>query len=463
MNSVETGLPEAALIAYTRDLIERPLTWATRERLAQALLDWLTAGWSALDLPAAPRLRDLAATLHPGTGPAPVFGGPPLTPMAAAWANAGISHLREIDDAHRDAMLHPGVVVQRQVAQAMIAGYEIVLRLGESMGAGHAGRFHATATVGSVGAAAAAAVALGLDPGPFHHALGIAATQAAGLWQFADDGAHDAKALHPAFAVRNGMSAALAARAGFPGAVAFITGPRALRALLAGDGPLSSLMAPADALAGPVERLHTTTIKAWPACAMLFTPLDATLALIEQHGLRADDVAAVDVEIFSHALKIAGVSLLLGIAVALGVPALPAGHLADPRAAGRQRHRGARPGVAGARVPGAAHLGARERVLPAGLSGQATESGEHHAGLGRGAECLPRTAPWRPRRPVHLAGIAGPHACLRAGDGRRAGRGAGALVRATAGAGTRRPADALSRRPARRQSGLLRLSRGYPV
>ncbi len=322
MNSVETGLPEAALIAYTRDLIERPLTWATRERLAQALLDWLTAGWSALDLPAAPRLRDLAATLHPGTGPAPVFGGPPLTPMAAAWANAGISHLREIDDAHRDAMLHPGVVVlppvlalaaahgltQRQVAQAVIAGYEIVLRLGESMGAGHAGRFHATATVGSVGAAAAAAVALGLDPGPFHHALGIAATQAAGLWQFADDGAHDAKALHPAFAVRNGMSAALAARAGFPGAVAFITGPRALRALLAGDGPLSSLMAPADALAGPVERLHTTTIKAWPACAMLFTPLDATLALIEQHGLRADDVAAVDVEIFSHALKIAGVS-----------------------------------------------------------------------------------------------------------------------------------------------------------
>lgn len=166
MNSVETGLPEAALIAYTRDLIERPLTWATRERLAQALLDWLTAGWSALDLPAAPRLRDLAATLHPGTGPAPVFGGPPLTPMAAAWANAGISHLREIDDAHRDAMLHPGVVVlppvlalaaahgltQRQVAQAVIAGYEIVLRLGESMGAGHAGRFHATATVGSVGA-----------------------------------------------------------------------------------------------------------------------------------------------------------------------------------------------------------------------------------------------------------------------------------------------------------------------
>lgn len=325
MNPTDTDLPEARLLAHTCALIDRPLSTASRERLAQALLDWLTAGWSALDMADAQRLRGLAARLHPGAGPAAVFGGTALSPLAAAFANAGISHLREIDDAHRTAMLHPGVVVlppvlalaaeqgvtQRRMAQAVLAGYEVVLRLGEAMGAGHAAAFHATATAGSVGAAAAAAVLLGLEPARLHHALGIAATQAAGLWQFADDEAHEAKALHPAFAARNGLTAALAAQAGFPGARAFVTGRRGLRALLGGNGPLSSLTPaltePAGGDPAKPERLHSATIKAWPACAMLFTPLDATLELIEQHGLRAADVAAVDVEIFSHALKIAGV------------------------------------------------------------------------------------------------------------------------------------------------------------
>ncbi|KAG0923527.1 hypothetical protein G6F62_014227 [Rhizopus arrhizus] len=70
----------------------------------------------------------------------------------AAFANAAIAHIREIDDAHRAAMLHPGVVsvtpvlalaagagmTQRQVADAVIAGYEVSLRLGEALGTRHA-------------------------------------------------------------------------------------------------------------------------------------------------------------------------------------------------------------------------------------------------------------------------------------------------------------------------------------
>jgi len=312
-------LPEATLVAHVIAQARHPLAQATRERLAQALLDWFTAGWSALELPAAARLRGLADDLFPGqgAGTAAVFGGRTATAMAAAFANAGIAHLREIDDAHRAAMLHPGVVAvspalalasglgltQRRVAQAVVAGYEVALRVGEALGARHAGLFHATATAGSVGAAAASAFALGLGPDAVHHALGIAATQAAGLWQLVDDEAHDAKSLHPAFAVRNGLTAAYAARAGLPGARAFVTGRRGLYAALSGDGPLAAL----DGELQAPERLHTATIKAWPACAMLFTPLDATLSLIEQHRIAAADVAAVDIEIFPHALKIAGV------------------------------------------------------------------------------------------------------------------------------------------------------------
>lgn len=315
--TIMTSSAEHSLVTHLADLQRRPISPTTRARLAQALLDWFTAGWSAADTPAADRYRRVAHDCQPGAGPAPIFGGPAANANGAAFANAAIAHIREIDDAHRAAMLHPGVVsvtpalalaadggmTQRQVADAIIAGYEVSLRLGEALGTRHAAGFHATATAGAVGAAAAAGVALGLAPTPLHHALGIGATQAAGLWQLVDDDAHEAKSLHPAFAVRNGLAAAYAARAGLPGARRFATGARGLYALLAGDGPLDALAGGLDAS----ERLNTATIKAWPCCAQLFTPLDATRELLDAHAPTPDEIESVDIEIFTHALKIAGV------------------------------------------------------------------------------------------------------------------------------------------------------------
>jgi 2-methylcitrate dehydratase PrpD len=312
-------LPESTLVKHLFDQSARPLSEATRARLAQALLDWFTAGWAAADMPAAGRLRALAQTLNPGSDGAPVFGGTAAdaTPLAAGFANAGIAHLREIDDAHRAAMLHPGVVAitpvlalapslaltRERVARSIVAGYEVALRLGEALGPQHAGLFHATATAGTVGAAAAAGMAMGLDAAELHHALGIAATQAAGLWQLVDDDAHESKSLHPAFAVRNGLTAAYAARAGLPGARAFFTGRRGMYAALSGNGSPGAV----DGDLQAPERLHTATIKAWPACAMLFTALDATRALMDAHDFQAADVRSMEIEIFPHALKIAGV------------------------------------------------------------------------------------------------------------------------------------------------------------
>jgi 2-methylcitrate dehydratase PrpD len=311
-------LAETTLVDHVLAQASRPVPADTRARIAQALLDWFTAGWSGAAMPAAAAFRQLATvSFAAAPGAAPVFGGAPAAPLPAAFANGAIAHLREIDDAHRAAMLHPGVVsvspalalaaqarlTQRQLIAAVVAGYEVSLRIGEALGARHAGLFHATATAGAVGAAAAAGVALQLPPRQLHHALGLAATQSAGLWQLADDEAHESKSLHPGFAVRNGMMAAWAAQAGLPGPQAFVTGKRALYALLSGDGPLAALDGGLEAS----DRINTATVKAWPSCAMTFTALDALRALIDEQRITADAVDAVEVEIFSHALRIANV------------------------------------------------------------------------------------------------------------------------------------------------------------
>lgn len=312
------GSPENRLCAYLASLSSRPLSADTRHRVAQSLLDWFTAGYSGAAMPASRQLHELAATLFPGNGQVPVFGCPsPVSPLGAAFCNAGITHLREIDDAHRTAMLHPGIVAvtpvltlaathpltQQQFEAGIVAGYEVAVRAGEVLGSGHSGKFHMTATAGSLAAAAASAVALDLDADKIHHALGIAATQAAGLWQFVDDQAHESKALHPAFAVRNGITAAYAAQTGYPGARHFMNGARGLYALLHGEGDPALL----DKDLGATDRIHSTTIKPWPTCGQLFTVIDATQALIDAHDIRVDDIESVDIAIFPQALRIAKV------------------------------------------------------------------------------------------------------------------------------------------------------------
>lgn len=311
-------ISEQALLQVLQDQRSRPIADVTRARLSQALMDWFTAGWSGAEMPGSKSMMHLTSLSFPGGGDSPTFCGTMLSPLAAGFINSGVAHLREIDDAHRSAMLHPGVIAispvlalaasrglrQRDVADAIIAGYEVSLRVGEALGAQHSGKFHATATAGAVGAAAASAVALGLSADQVWHAMGIGATQAAGLWQLVDDDAHESKSLHPAFAVRNGMMAAYAAQQGFPGARAFLTGGRGMYTLLQGDGPLD--IVGAACLPGQ-ERINTATIKAWPSCAQLFTVLDSAQCILDQAKIIPKDIKSVEVKIFSHALKIAGV------------------------------------------------------------------------------------------------------------------------------------------------------------
>jgi 2-methylcitrate dehydratase PrpD len=128
-----------------------------------------------------------------GTG---LQSGPPY----AALANGTAAHSLELDDVVNEASLHPGVAVMpaavaaaqmahgsgRDFIAAVVAGYEVVIKLGIALGpAAHYARgFHPTGTCGTMGAAIAAAKLLSLDQKSMTNALGIAGSQAAGLMEF---------------------------------------------------------------------------------------------------------------------------------------------------------------------------------------------------------------------------------------------------------------------------------------
>ncbi len=154
-----------------------------------------------------------------------------LSAPHAALVNGTQVQSFELDDVHRQGVLHVGAVVLpalvaiteirpgmtgREFLTAAVAGYEIGPRVGICMGPEHISQgWHSGATLGVFSAAAGAARGLKLDADKTVHALGIAGTQAAGLMA-AQYGAM-VKRMHAGRSSQSGLYGALFADAGFTG------------------------------------------------------------------------------------------------------------------------------------------------------------------------------------------------------------------------------------------------------
>ncbi|HZL40640.1 MAG TPA: MmgE/PrpD family protein [Pseudolabrys sp.] len=162
-----------------------------------------------------------------------------LSAPHTALVNGTLIQSFELDDVHRQGVLHVGAVTLppllavteirpgmsgRDLLRAAVAGYEIGPRVGKCMGPQHIGQgWHSGATVGVFSAAAGAAAALQLSPEQAVHALGIAGTQSAGLMA-AQYGAM-VKRMHAGRAAQSGLYGALLAEAGFTGIVDVFESP----------------------------------------------------------------------------------------------------------------------------------------------------------------------------------------------------------------------------------------------
>jgi 2-methylcitrate dehydratase PrpD len=227
-----------------------------------------------------------------------------VSPLDAALANGTALHGFEIDDVHVSSSYHPASVTLpavlaiaeaehstgRDIITALVAGYEVGIRLGIAAGTSHStSGFHVTGTVGGVGAAAAAARLLGLNADATAHAIGLGATQAAGLYA-ARLGAM-AKRFHAGRAAQSGVIAAYLAKRGFTGSL------QAIEAPFGGFLSTMSGQSPADTM---LEELGTrwetkrVGFKIYAACASAHTIIDALDSLMKQ-GLTAGNMKSLSI------------------------------------------------------------------------------------------------------------------------------------------------------------------------
>lgn len=276
-----------ATAAFCDGLLElwgRPLPAAVEREASRSLLNVLGVAVGASRHEAVEIL--LAVAPRPEEGGAAVPGRPErLDPYYAAMATGLAAHLDDFDDTHLETVVHPGAAALSAVLavgpRAGVSGSTALLAFALACEAqlrvataitpwNFEAGWQVTGTVGGIGAAAGAALLLGLDAAAMANALGIAASETLGLRV-----AHGTmiKASHPGKAAANGVLAALLARRGF-------TAP-ALEARRGYFEVLSGEWVP-DRFVGELGQrweLSLNTYKAYPGGIVSHPAIDAAISL----------------------------------------------------------------------------------------------------------------------------------------------------------------------------------------
>lgn len=254
-----------------------------------------------------------------GNGPCTVVGQHQT--LSAPWAalvNGTAAHALDFDDnfdpakAHATAVLASALVAlaeQEEVSGAAvldgyICGLQIMGRVGQGVNPFHRNRgWHATATVGAIGAAAACARLLKLDAPQASNAISLATSMAAG---FMSQFGTMTKPTHAGLAAKAGLMAASMARQGLTAGAHTLDGPTGMNRLMVGpdyEALRDSITHPehgqtlrfeSENIGDPLLILeHGLKVKRFPNCASAHRSMDALLLLKEEYGFGPDDVNKV--------------------------------------------------------------------------------------------------------------------------------------------------------------------------
>ncbi len=226
-------------------------------------------------------------------------------PLHATFINGISSHVDDFDDTLPKNYIHPTSPVASALfaygsanpisgaafLHAFVLGFEVTSRVGNVVYPWHYETgWHITATAGVFGAAAAIGKVRNLPAEKMIWALGLAATQSAGVRETFGS---MAKAMHPGRAGQNGYFSALLAENGFTSGEHGIEGSRGFAFVQSTNRDLSRLL---DKLGERFELLDNT-YKPFPTGIVIQPTIDACIQIHREHHPDPALIKAVDLEV----------------------------------------------------------------------------------------------------------------------------------------------------------------------
>ena len=270
----------------------------------RAILDCLGVTLAGVSDPGSKLVVEFVKS-HGGKAESSVIGaGFKTIASEAALANGTMAHILDYDDYCISFLGHPTVAILpavlalgerehvsgKDALAAYILGFELGANMGPACGQHYVVGWHCTATLGTVGAVAAACRLLKLTVDQTRMALGIATSLAGGLKQ---NFGTMTKSLHAGSAARNGVVAGLLAEMGFTANPDILESPQGFCKVFAG-GQECDLSKVGEGLGENYIITSSLALKPWPSCAGTHTSIQGALELAEEYNIKAEDVEEVE-------------------------------------------------------------------------------------------------------------------------------------------------------------------------
>ncbi len=271
------------------------------------VLDTLAVAVAGFGQPGPKELLELVQEWG-GKGEATVIGSRQKVPAPnAAQVNATLTHTRDYDDVHEQAVMHPGVVTippalamaelkgglsGKEFITAVALGVDMICRLGLGTRPGVSPiqtGWHFTTLYGYPTAALTAGRIIGLDEEKMVNAFGIAYHQCSGNGQCTVDGALT-KRMGPGFSVRGGVTAALLAHKGVTGARNCLEGQEGLFKVYQ-YGEYDRNILTHDL--GKFFESSNVSIKPYPCCRGVHPSIDAAIALKTKNNIDPKEIKEI--------------------------------------------------------------------------------------------------------------------------------------------------------------------------
>ncbi len=281
------------------------------ERVKLCLIDSLGCGLFGARDSRSRILTEVLWNIGRGNGsPATVWHfGFKTSPSDAALLNGSYIHSFDFDDQCQEVGVHAGAcVVPASIAIAehkggitgkefltsLTVGYECAIRAGIAFGLSPLGDgWHIAGFNGTFGSTTSAGRLLKLNPDEMMNAIGLGATQGAGLMSV--QYGSDAKGMHCGKAAQSGVYAALLAQKGFKGIKNVIELPY--------GGYVSTLSDSYDLekitleIGSKYVLNEKLAFKKYPSVRMIHAPVEATQRIMQLYKLSPDDIKQVIVKI----------------------------------------------------------------------------------------------------------------------------------------------------------------------
>ena len=278
---------------------------SVRHDAKRSLLNWLGCAIGGSNAPSVDLAIESLATFSGPAQATVINRGRRFDVATTAVVNGVASSVLDFDDTHLQTVIHPSVPVASAtlalaehlavpgyvLLHAFTLGVEAACKVGNAVSPEHyAGGWHVTSTCGVIGAAAACARLLKLDEMQAACAIGMAASQSAGLSEMLGS---PTRMFNMGHAARSGFMAAWYASKGITSSTRALEAPRGFGNAFTTRSDWSALT---DTL-GVTWEIAANAFKPYPCGIVVHPVIDGCLLLRERHAIAPGDIERVEVTV----------------------------------------------------------------------------------------------------------------------------------------------------------------------